>query len=475
SLYTLTSNISKTLNPTEVAQNAVTSLPQDGNLIGGIIATKNLEDNSISAKAITTNSLSENVIKLIGDPSKYKIMIDDPKFKDNVTINAIEHGKIQYTDDLKEFLSPPLPQKLVAPIQKILNIKSVAVYPIIARQKIIGSVAYLFRNEKFEDMEDAKKQLFQTYTLQIGISLENARLFTESEEIRKRLKVALEKVEELRAQERDMIDIMGHELRTPITIVRNSLLVLEGLLQSVGKIPPETLEKYIGISVESSRREIALIETLLSATKVDGNRLQFSKEKVDMVDVVNDGLEGQLRIAEEKGLKVIYEKPSKQMYSYADRLRVQEVMDNLLNNSVKYTLKGHVEIKLYEENGMIRVDIIDTGIGISKEDIAKLGRKFFRAKQYIKATSTQEKIVRPGGTGLGLYVVFNLVKKMGGRIYIESELGKGSTFGFSLPKYDGQQEIKIRENSAREQESALKASRDPKIKKELDNEAKSTS
>ena len=96
---------------------------------------------------------------------------------------------------------------------------------------------------------------------------------------------------------------------------------------------------------------------------------------------------------------------------------------------------------------MVQVSVVDTGEGISEEDIKNLGKKFYRATNYIESDESDDfDIVRPGGTGLGLYVTFNLIGKMGGDIRVESELGKGSKFIFTLPKYAGQKVEKVESN-----------------------------
>lgn len=251
----------------------------------------------------------------------------------------------------------------------------------------------------------------------------------------KSLEDAIANLEEVRRQERDMIDVMGHELRTPISIVRNALLVLDSKYKnSKGQVDKDTLGKYLDMAVESVRREITLIETLLSATKVEGNRIQLQLTKVDLLDVVCDSLEALKRDAIQKGLKVIYNPPKEKIYIYADRVRVQEIMDNFLNNAIKYTPKGQIEIIISTTATTGIVDVKDTGVGISKTDIEKLGRKFFRAQPHYSA----EHGARPSGTGLGLYVTFELIDAMGGERRVSSEVGKGSTFGFSFPLYTNQ-------------------------------------
>lgn len=122
---------------------------------------------------------------------------------------------------------------------------------------------------------------------------------------------------------------------------------------------------------------------------------------------------------------------------------MQEVLDNFVSNALKYTMKGNVEIsweEITDSKGLpqIKVNVKDSGIGIPEEDIAKLGRKFFRARQYISENQGDVDI-KVSGTGLGLYVSFELVKIMGGEIKVTSKLGEGSTFSFTLPKYTGQE------------------------------------
>ncbi len=252
------------------------------------------------------------------------------------------------------------------------------------------------------------------------------------------LSEALSLIQESQRRERDMIDIMGHELRTPITIVRNAVSLLMSLIEKNLQVTPDILQKYTKMAYESSEREISLIETLLSATKVDSDHLQIFREDVDFLDVVNDAMLALKGRADRKGLQIVFNKPEVELPKvYADRTRIQEVMDNLLSNAIKYTEKGQVEINVASEGDFVKCSISDTGIGIPKEDLANLGKKFYRVKTHVSEDSSQ--IVRPGGTGLGLYVTFAIVKIHGGQVYVESEVGKGSVFSFTVPQYKDQQ------------------------------------
>jgi len=255
----------------------------------------------------------------------------------------------------------------------------------------------------------------------------------------RRLEKAMKKIEDIRQQERDMIDVMGHELRTPITIVRNALLVLLSKIKGKKEVKVVDIKEYVEKALESARREINLVETLLSATKVESNRIQMNLTKIDMIDVVEDSLDAHKDIAKDKKIKINFIKPKKKVWGYADRTRIQEVMDNFLSNAVKYTLRGEVKIWIDTSKKHAQISIQDTGIGISEEDISRLGKKFFRAKQYLKDDDGDTNgVVRPGGTGLGLYVSFNLIRIMQGHVKVTSKIGKGSVFSFSIPVYTNQ-------------------------------------
>lgn len=258
---------------------------------------------------------------------------------------------------------------------------------------------------------------------------------------REELQKAYKQVQGLRQHEQDMIDIMGHELRTPITIVRNSLGVMEMEFKKNGTIPQDKLARYIDIAMESARREVRLVETLLSSAKADSRGFQLMFEKVDVMDVVHDSMELFKKEGAKKGLEVVFNTTG-EFLAYADRVRTQEIVDNLLSNAVKYTDKGKIEVALSKDSENIIIEVSDTGIGMTPEDIKRLGKKFYRVDQYISKdneipTETKQ-VIRPGGTGLGLYVTFSLTKIMDGSYKVESEVGKGSKFIIKLPIFNGQ-------------------------------------
>lgn len=273
-------------------------------------------------------------------------------------------------------------------------------------------------------------------TLQEKVNVATAEL----QEANQSLQTTLSQLQEIRRRERDMIDVMGHELRTPMSIVRNAMSLLEREYNKHdGQIPPDKLKKYLDMGVESAKREITLIETLLSATKVDASRIQLYLTKVDLKDVISDSFDGHTEQLSEKGLELKYIPPENDIFIFCDRTRIQQVMDNFLSNAIKYTPQGFIEIKAWEDATNGWVSIKDSGIGIDEEDLRNLGKKFFRAKQYIpKQEEGRGGIIRPGGTGLGLYVTFELIRVMGGTLYINSKVGEGTSFTWSMPRFSNQ-------------------------------------
>lgn len=254
----------------------------------------------------------------------------------------------------------------------------------------------------------------------------------------KELQIKVKELEEARRKEADMIDIMGHELRTPATVVK---LNADLLHKFIDKIPEdkESFSKYVTRIKDAVENEINLINTLLSSAKLEGDKIEINPESVDIYSEIDMAIHGEERNAKEKGLSLINHALVDTPLVFADKARTVEILNNLISNAVKYTENGSVSVSTEDLGDFIRISVVDTGRGISQEDIQKLGTKFFRTKTYIQSELSDDvDIVRPGGTGLGLYVTFNLVRKMGGDISVQSELGKGSIFSFTLPKYTNQ-------------------------------------
>jgi signal transduction histidine kinase len=238
-----------------------------------------------------------------------------------------------------------------------------------------------------------------------------------------------------------MFDIMGHELRTPLSIARNAIFLTNKFLHSKD-FEIEKARNYSATALKHTQKEMDLLNTLLTATKIDNNRLELHPVEINIVEIINNSLLEFKRKAKEKGLDLIINIP-KESIVWVDKARTQEIIDNLIDNAIKYTDKGFVEIILRDFKSKVSFSVTDSGKGIPKRHIKHLGKKFYRVDNYVNKVDKNHKdlenhthldVVRPGGTGLGLYVTFCLIREMNGTIKITSAENKGTTFAITIPK-----------------------------------------
>lgn len=215
---------------------------------------------------------------------------------------------------------------------------------------------------------------------------------------------------------------MSHELRTPL----NSIIGFTGILaQELAGPINEEQKKQLGMVKNSSEHLLAMINDVLDISKIEAGQMQLQTASFDLPDLINKAVNTVRPLAEKKGLKVEARLPPCGCEITGDQRRVEQVILNLLGNAIKFTFSGGVTVEFVTENGFAAVDIIDTGIGIRKEQMSELFRPF---KQLDTGLNRQNE-----GTGLGLSICKKLVELMGGRIYVKSRPGSGSVFGFTIP------------------------------------------
>jgi signal transduction histidine kinase len=187
----------------------------------------------------------------------------------------------------------------------------------------------------------------------------------------------------------------------------------------------EETGQFIGIIVDEGERMANLIKDMLDLAKIEAGKLEWIMQPLSIVDVIERAVTTTSYSLEQKNLKFIkdYEDGLHQIIGDQDSLI--RVMLNLISNAVKYTEEGSVTCRIRQHNGEIVVSVIDTGIGIAESDHARIFEKF--------AQAGDPHTERSKGTGLGLPISKQIVEHHGGRIWLESELGVGSTFSFSLP------------------------------------------
>ncbi|MHB8362772.1 MAG: sensor histidine kinase, partial [Patescibacteria group bacterium] len=228
------------------------------------------------------------------------------------------------------------------------------------------------------------------------------------------LKKANEDLASLDKLKDDLLSIASHELRTPATIVKGNAYMAKDLVDELkiklkGKEyrdDMERLDRYTSRTVESIENEIRIVNTLLEASRLGKTDITILPEYIDISSMIESQLIGFGRDAESKGLKIEYKDRGIKHQVFADKTRIEEVLGNLISNAIKYSEKGTIVISTDEDGKELTVHIKDQGIGIASDDIPNLFQKFHRLNNYTgDPNDPRYLLVRPGGTGLGLYVV----------------------------------------------------------------------
>ena len=250
----------------------------------------------------------------------------------------------------------------------------------------------------------------------------------------------------------DFISTASHEMRTPVAAIEGYLaLALNNKVANVDNkareylIKAQTATKHLG----------TLFQDLLTSAKAEDGRLVSHPEVVELGELLRGITEDLKFVAEKHGLSTEFILGSSSFikatgsnngirnisplyYTYVDQDRLREVINNLYDNAVKYTQQGKISIGLTGDNEVVQFYIRDTGTGIPSEDIPHLFQKFYRVDN--SATRTT------GGNGLGLFISRKIIELYSGRIWVESEVGKGSTFYINLPRLSSQKATEMMEN-----------------------------
>jgi two-component system phosphate regulon sensor histidine kinase PhoR len=242
--------------------------------------------------------------------------------------------------------------------------------------------------------------------------------------------VVLHDITELRRLERvrrDFVANVSHEFKTPLTAIQGfAETLLAGAIDDA-----QNRGRFLEIILEHARRLARLTDDLLRLSQLDSDRLELEIDEVSVTQIVDSCLATAQHRASENGLKLSVDIPEQMPTVAGDQRRLAEVLQNLLDNARQYTLPGG-EIVLSAEAHELEVvfTVADTGIGIPQADQSRIFERFYR----VDAARSRE----AGGTGLGLAIAKHLIEAQGGRIWVESEIGKGSRFYFSVPIFDAE-------------------------------------
>lgn len=233
----------------------------------------------------------------------------------------------------------------------------------------------------------------------------------------------------------EFFSVVSHEIRTPLTSMKNAVdLILDGTAGAIN----ENQRKFLSMVDRNINRLSEIISELVDISKIESGTITMELKPLDLGVALNMVKAPLTSKTKEKSISIHTEIPSNLPQVYGDSSKLEQIFNNLLNNAIKFIPEGghiYISAKDYELDGdFIEVSVKDTGIGISPEKLEKIFDKFYQ----VENSMTRE----TKGTGLGLSIVKSLVELQGGKIWVESEEGKGSKFTFTLPKHSPERVLK---------------------------------
>ena len=423
-MQVVTNMVSRTLDLKKIYQMIANSISSELGYVGGVLSFINEEKKILQVGAITNNKLTQQAFKLLDkEPHKY-----ESKLKEDFNFSAKTAltGKITFSDKMSDFLAPPVDKDTVEKIQKLLKTKTAVGVPIFSEARIIGVIQFFLPIDR-DKITSMDIEMMTAMTNQVGIVSRNLKLYENLQSINLELQEANLRLRELDQSKSEFLSIASHQLRTPISAIKGYLsMMLEG---DFGVLP-HNFRKIIKDLFESSARLARLVNIFLNVSRIESGRLKLEKHPFQISDMIESVIQELSAQASQKKLKLSYKKSRKKIpMIFVDSDKLREVVLNLIDNSIKYTLKGSVVASIEFDDKELTFLVKDTGIGIDPGEVKGLFRKFVRGSGVAQ--------IHTGGSGLGLFIAQKIIKEHGGKIWAESKgKEKGSTFKFTLPLYD---------------------------------------
>jgi len=346
-----------------------------------------------------------------------------PEFKEKAIIREMGEGipgiaaqlKKAITMDISQFPSPNLLPYVVKE-----GLVSFIGTPLLSKSKVVGALSLGTKKKRIFNQDDL--DLLLSIGNAIGIAVENAQLYKESNENLQKLQKAYEELQTLDKMKDEFISIVSHELKTPLISIKGygELLYDEKLR---GRLDEQ--KKSLEAILRNADRLTRLINSILFISKLHAGKIEYHFEPLDIDEIVRVCVSDFKSMMDKK--QIIFEKDIPEISKVrGDKDKFAEVINNLLDNAVKFTLDGgKISIKAWDEAENVHLTVSDNGIGIPADIIPKLFTRFYQVDE-----STARKY---GGTGLGLYITKNIIDAFRGKIWIESEVGKGTTVHILVP------------------------------------------
>ncbi|HEY5462264.1 MAG TPA: GAF domain-containing protein [Hanamia sp.] len=293
------------------------------------------------------------------------------------------------------------------------------------------------------------QRLLTTIASSVGVALRNAQLFEDVEQAKMEAEKATKTAEKANEAKSAFLSTVSHELRTPLTSVLGFAKIINKRLndkifpildQSDNKTEKTVnqINENLQVVISEGERLTHLINDVLDLAKIEAGKMEWNKEDVSLPEVVERAIAATTSLFEQKGIKLVKKIDNDVPVITGDTDKLIQVVINLFSNAVKFTNDGKVTCEVGQKDNEVIVSVSDTGIGIAPEDYEAVFEQF---KQVGGDTLTD----KPKGTGLGLPICKEIVEHHGGRIWVESKVGKGSTFSFALPFVSSAEKISRKE------------------------------
>jgi signal transduction histidine kinase/FixJ family two-component response regulator len=291
-----------------------------------------------------------------------------------------------------------------------LDVRFLVGLPLVAKEG--HPVGALVLGKRAEPFASGDSELLQVMGGQAAVAIENAHLFQQIQQ-------AYEELKQLDHLKSEFINIAAHELRTPLAI-------LMGYASVMSEEADEEDQTRFDIIIRNAMRLGTLINDMLNLNYLETGQAQLRVEEVDLRDVIRGALLDTRHLAGDKALRIEIDVPPDLPPVYTDRQKLDLILMNLLNNAIKYTPQGgDIFLRAWTNDDMLRISVSDSGIGIPPEERKRIFDRFYQVEDSLTR--------QHGGLGLGLALVKSLVEICRGQIWVESEVGRGSTFTIELP------------------------------------------
>ena len=398
-----------------------------------LVSFEKLEDILTASSETINQYLKPNFSTVVLDPS-INSGLDNSYYAKDFTLNLIEIERLFiYMRQQKDAIVITRTVESDRQTRKFFRANDIGmVSEIRAKDQLIGLLIISNRQSGTGyTMRDIKA--IKTASNALAIASQNSLRFIEIEQFNLKLqhdiKIATRKLRQsnnklvfLDNQKDEFISMTSHQLRTPLTVIKGSLSVAldDGELKGSSKTMVQN-------AFNSSKRMGDVVADLLNASRIKNGKFNINIEDCQLDDIIKEELKGLKNMTHERNIKLSYvQYPDDFPVIQADPNKLRQVIMNFIDNAIYYTDKGgKLKIILKANNNEVEFTVEDSGIGVNTDDQNELFTKYFRAKN--------AKIMRPDGTGIGLFVAKTIIQTHGGSIIFSSIPGKGSTFGFRIP------------------------------------------